>query len=331
LNIHFIHTKGQQNVKAKAVVPLLLIHGWPGSVREFYDVIPKLTAPRNEDDVAFIVVAPSLPGFGWSDGASVPGLGSAQVAVVLRNLMNKLGYDKFLVQGGDWGSVIGSTIATLFPENVIGYHSNACWNFSPLTVLKGYIASFYPALFIPKHFEDFVFPLSEKLTFLVEESGYFHLQATKPDTIGAALSHNPVGLLAYILEKFSTGTNPNYRSLKDGGLDRDFTKDALLDNIMIYYLTNSITTSVRLYAESFSLRHMALKIDRVPTEVPVGCARFKHEILHFLDWQLSSKYENIIHSTYYLHGGHFIAFERPDLLYKDFIEFVKKLDAYEII
>jgi len=325
LRIHFIHTKEQYNTKAKTVIPLLLIHGWPGSVREFYDIIPKLAAPKNEDDIAFVVVAPSLPGYGWSDGASIPGLGAAEMAVVLRNLMIKLGYQKFLVQGGDWGSLIGSTIATLFPENVIGFHSNFCWVQSPFSLLQEYVASFYPSLFIPAEYEDFIFPLSEKYKNLMEESGYFHIQSTKPDTIGTVLSHNPVGLAAYILEKFSTWTNINNRLRKDGGLDKDFTKDALLDNIMIYYLTNSITTSVRLYTESFTIRHLSLQLDRVPTKVPVGCARFKHELSNQLDWSLRNKFKNLVHSTYHLQGGHFAAMQKPDVLYKDFVEFVKKI------
>lgn len=144
--------------------------------------------------------------------------------------------------------------------------------------------------------------------------------------LGTALSHNPVGLAVYILEKFSTWTNQNYRDVDDGGLDNDFTKDELFDNVMIYYLTNSITTSVRLYAESFSTRHRGLKLERVPTKVPTGCARFKYDLLHELDWQLRSKYPNLLHSTYHDNGGHFAAFQMPQVLYKDFVQFVKKLN-----
>lgn len=138
--------------------------------------------------------------------------------------------------------------------------------------------------------------------------------------------NNPVGLAAYILEKFSTGSKPQYRDLEDGGLYREFPKDTLLDNLMIYYLSNSFTTSARLYAETLSTRHRSLQIDRVPTNVPTGCARFRHDISHRLDWQLKSKYQNLVHSTYHNDGGHFIALERPDVLHADFIDFVKKLN-----
>lgn len=182
LKIHFIHTK-DQTVKTKNVIPLLLIHGWPGSVREFYELIPKLTA-RQKDDVSFVVVAPSLPGYGWSEGASIPDLGPTEMAIIFRNLMLKLGYQKFLVQGGDWGSLIGSTVATLFPENVIGYHSNACWVFTPAAQFKTWLGSYYPSLFVPEKYTELFYPQGQKFKYLLEESGYFHIQATKPDTIG---------------------------------------------------------------------------------------------------------------------------------------------------
>nr|AXB38859.1 juvenile hormone epoxide hydrolase [Sitodiplosis mosellana] len=323
LKIHFIHTKNQ-TVKAKNVIPLLLIHGWPGSVREFYEIIPKLN--KAKDDTAYIVVAPSLPGYGFSEGASVPGLNPTEMAVVLRNLMISLGYNKFLVQGGDWGSLIGSSLATLFPENVIGYHSNMCAAMSPASTFKAFIASFYPSLFVPAEHADFFFPMGEKFAYLIEESGYFHLQATKPDTIGTALAHNPVGLAAYILEKFSTWTDKNNRDAKDGGLDKSYAKDALFDNLMLYYLTNSITTSMRLYAEAFGKQHFGLQIERVPVQVPTGCARFKHDLAHEFDWQLNVKFPKLIHSTYHRSGGHFAAMELPDVLYNDFTQFVKKLN-----
>lgn len=164
-------------------MPLLLIHGWPGSVREFYEMIPKLNEPFYQD-ISFEVIAPSLPGYGWSDGARITGLGAAEVAVIFRNLMLKLGYKRFLIQGGDWGSIIGSHLATLYPENVIGYHSNMCGAMSPIASLKGMIASFYPTLFLKEEHVDFVFPMGPKFLFLIEESGYMHLQSTKPETIG---------------------------------------------------------------------------------------------------------------------------------------------------
>ncbi|CAD7077458.1 unnamed protein product [Hermetia illucens] len=324
LRIHYIHHRYGNPPKGKKVFPLLLLHGWPGSVREFYDLIP-LLVDNADSKYAFEVVIPSLPGYGWSQGSSKTGLGPAEIAVIFRNLMFRLGYKKFFIQGGDWGSLIGSNIATLFPEVVLGYHSNMCASPSFLSMIKKTIASYYPKPFVPEGYEDFFFPQSEKFKYMLEETGYFHIQATKPDTIGTVLTHNPVGLAAYILEKFSTWTNKDYRKLSDGGLEKRFTLEALLDNIMIYYLTNSITTSQRLYSEAFTLRELALQLDRVQTNVPTGCARFKQDLAHDLDWALKDKFTNLIHSTYHKDGGHFAAFELPKVLYKDFIEFIDKV------
>lgn len=182
--MHFLHVKPEGDLENKTVVPLLLLHGWPGSVREFYELIPLLTQANNDSAIVFEVVAPSLPGFGWSESAKKPGLGVMEMSIVLRNLMLRLGHDQFYVQGGDWGSIIGSAIATLFPENTLGYHSNMCAIHTPLAIAKSLIASYFPSLFIDEEYESFVFPVSEKLSFLVQETGFAHLQATKPDTIG---------------------------------------------------------------------------------------------------------------------------------------------------
>lgn len=143
---------------------------------------------------------------------------------------------------------------------------------------------------------------------------------------GTALAHNPVGLAAYILEKFSTWTNTKFRDTNDGGFNSIFSKDALFDNIMIYYLTNSITTSMRLYSEAFTKKYLSLQFDRVPVQVPVGCVRFKHDFALEFDWRLSSRFPKLVHSTYYRNGGHFAAMELPDVLYQDFMAFVKKLN-----
>ncbi|XP_059619429.1 juvenile hormone epoxide hydrolase 2-like [Phlebotomus argentipes] len=320
LDMHFIHVKSEK-ASDRPVLPILLLHGWPGSVVEFYSLIEKLKGNQEYD---FQIVAPSLPGYGWSQASAKKDLGHVEVAVIMRNLMVRLGYQKFYIQGGDWGSIIGSNIATLFPENVLGYHSNMCGAMTNASGLKIFIASFYPEYFIPKEYVHFFYPFWSKFSYLLEESGYMHIQCTKPDTIGTTLSNNPIGLVAYILEKFSTWTNKEYRTLADGGLSKRFTMDALLDNIMVYYLTNSITTSQRLYSEAFTFRELGLGIDRVPTPVPTGCARFQHDLSHSIDWVLKDKYPNLVHSTYHEQGGHFAAMEVPDVVYKDLLEFLQK-------
>uniref|UniRef100_A0A1A9WPB5 Epoxide hydrolase n=1 Tax=Glossina brevipalpis TaxID=37001 RepID=A0A1A9WPB5_9MUSC len=329
LQLHFLHLMAYDDQTiGKHHYPVLLLHGWPGSVRELFDLIHKLYQSESEknNNYIFNVIAPSLPGYAWSQGTSKPGLGPAQIAVMMRNLMLRLGYKKFFIQGGDWGSTIGSHMATLFPENVLGYHSNFCTLMTPKSTFKAFVANLFPSLFAPSGFEDFFFPISHKLLYFLEESGYMHLQATKPDTIGIALHSNPIGMAAYILEKFSTWTNASYLHYPDGGLSKRFKLDDLLDNIMIYYLTDSITTSQRIYKEHFSKEQMNLYLDYVPTYVPTGCVRFKNDLIHFLDFQLEDKYRNLIHSTYYHEGGHFAAFEVPDILYNDFLSFVQKFN-----
>ncbi|XP_017464111.1 PREDICTED: juvenile hormone epoxide hydrolase 2-like [Rhagoletis zephyria] len=246
------------------------------------------------------------------------------MAVVLRNLMLRLGHDKFLIQGGDWGSLIGSNIATLRPQNVLGYHSNMCGTNHPMSHFFKFLRVWFPFFFVKSEQKVFFKPFGKEFTYIMEESGYFHIQATKPDTIGTTLLQNPVGLAAYILEKFSTWTNPEYKKLEDGGLTKRFTLDELLDNIMIYYTTNSITTSQRLYSEAFSFAQMDLNVDAVHVNQPTGCARFVHDLRHSTDLELSTKYKNLIHSTYHKDGGHFAALELPQILYNDFVEFVDK-------
>uniref|UniRef100_A0A1L8EG16 Epoxide hydrolase n=1 Tax=Haematobia irritans TaxID=7368 RepID=A0A1L8EG16_HAEIR len=334
LRMHFLHLMVYDEYTVnKHHYPVLLLHGWPGSIREFYSIIHKLHQTNKDKNNKYIfnVVVPSLPGFAWSQGTSKRGLGPAQIAVIMRNLMLRLGYKKFFIQGGDWGSEIGSHLSTLFPENVLGFHSNMCLAPTPKSFLKGFIAGLFPSIFAPRGYEDFFFPTSEKIHYLLEETGYAHLHSTKPDTIGSALHDNPVGLAAYILEKFSTWTNASYRHLPDGGLKKRYKLDALLDNVMIYHLTNSITTSVRIYKETSSPENYALQMPRVPTNVLTGCARFKSDMAHFLDLQLKDKYPNLIHSTYYKQGGHFAAMEVPNILYQDFINFVKKVEEIKKI
>ncbi|XP_063219742.1 juvenile hormone epoxide hydrolase 1-like isoform X2 [Bacillus rossius redtenbacheri] len=288
LDLHFIHAKPKSVPTGTRVLPLLLLHGWPGSVREFYGLIPLLTTPRTGVDFVFEVVAPSLPGYGFSEGASKPGLGPAQVAVVMKGLMNKLGFDKFYAQGGDWGSAIVSYLGALYKDEVLGIHLNFCMSNRPISNLKWILGSLWPTLVADEKYVDRMYPVGAKFSNLVKESGYLHIQATKPDTVSVALRDSPVGLAAYILEKFSTWTNPAWQSRRDGGLTVKYQLDDLLDNIMIYWVTGSITTSMRLYSEHFNQQNLAI-----------------HE------------YRRLVQVSHLARGGHFAAFEEPRLLADD--------------
>lgn len=195
---------------------------------------------------------------------------------------------------------------------------------SPMANIKTFIASFKPSWFISdEKMRSWIYPFAPKFMHILQESGYMHIQATKPDTIGVALQNNPVGLAAYIIEKFSTWTNPEYRNLRDGGLEKYFTLDSLLDNIMIYYLSNSITTSVRIYKEFF-IEDVQYNTGRVLTLSPSACAHFKYELLHQPEWILKDKFINLIQDNLFDDGGHFAAMQLPKVLHADYVAFVKK-------
>nr|CAD7571340.1 unnamed protein product [Timema californicum] len=269
------------------------------------------------------VVVPSLPGYGFSEGASKPGLGTAQMAVVFKDLMARLGFDKFYLQGGDWGAIIGSNMATLYQDNVLGFHSNMCFVNTLLSNLKMLLGSLWPTLVVEEELVHRMYPLSKTYSNLILEMGYMHIQATKPDTIGVPLRDSPVGLAAYILEKFSTWTNPAWQTRPDGGLTEKFNLTNLLDNIMIYWVTGSITTSVRLYSESFSKAQFALGLDSIPTKVPTACAMFPFELAYQPESFLKDKYHNLVQFHNMPRGGHFAAFEEPRLLADDIWSAVK--------
>ncbi|KAI4471871.1 epoxide hydrolase 1-related [Holotrichia oblita] len=332
LDIHFIRVK-PSNPEGLKVLPLLLLHGWPGSVREFYGVIPKLTAAQKGYGFVFELIIPSLPGYGFSQGAAKPGLGVPQVAVIFKNLMERLGFDKYYIQGGDWGAMIVTVMSILYPDKIMGMHSNMCNADSPLATLKLVLGSLYPPAIVDKEFEDRVYPLSTVLfqNILMLEMGYLHIQATKPDTVAVGLNDSPVGLAAYIIEKFTTWTNPSWKDRADGGLKEKYSYTDLLDNVMIYWVTNSITTSVRLYAESMSKAMFALGLSNQPVLVPSACARFPHELVYQPDSILSLKYKYLVHTSDLADGGHFAAFEVPDLWANDVWVAIEKMERFRQI
>ncbi|XP_058807867.1 juvenile hormone epoxide hydrolase 1-like [Phymastichus coffea] len=325
LNIHFYHVKPQQpKDRTLRVLPLLMVHGWPGSVVEFQKIIPLLTQPTTKRNFIFELIVPSLPGYGFSEAASKPGLGPSQISVIFKNLMERLGFKKYYVQGGDWGSIITSSMAALYPKQVIGAHGNMCFIDSTKGHLLALLGAYIPSLVVDNEHHSKMYPLSHHFSYLIEESGYMHIQATKPDTVGTALSDSPAGLAAYILEKFSTWTNPDYRKRDDGGLLEKFTMDELLDNLMFYWVTNSITTSQRIYAENFNKANRALGIDKIPITVPTACAMFPNELLYRSESILKERYTNLIQFTHPARGGHFAAFEEPRILADDIWSFVYK-------
>ncbi|CAI6345807.1 unnamed protein product [Macrosiphum euphorbiae] len=334
LDLHFIHAKPPAQTTARTI-PLLLLHGWPGSVVEFYKIIPMLTTPVPGLNFVFEVVAPSLPGYGFSDAAARPGMGPAQMGQMFVKLMGRLGHEKFYIQGGDWGAVITEAISKLFPHRVYGMHSNMCSSISSLTLndyVRLLLGTYWPSIIVSNENEKSrTYPLSKMFFGFLEESGYMHLQMTKPDTAGVALNDSPVGLAAYILEKFSTWTSKDYKNLPDGGLSK-FNTDELLDNVMVYWITGSMTTSMRLYSEYASNKYRALPHLMAKVKVPAACAVFPNEmpIALALKTLLIRKFEKLIRVTEMEAGGHFAAFEQPRLLADDIWMTVYEMESIRI-
>ncbi|RVE45004.1 hypothetical protein evm_010322 [Chilo suppressalis] len=322
LNIHFIRVTPKVPA-GKQLVPMLLLHGWPGSVREFYEAIPHLTAVSEDRDFVLELIIPSLPGYGHSEASVRPGLNPLSIAVIFRNLMQRLGFQKYYIQGGDWGSLITSNMATLFPKEVLGYHTNLIFLLTPTVTFFELLGSIYPPLVVDRQLTDRMYPQSEVYSFMLEESGYMHIQATKPDTVGISLLDSPSGLMAYILEKFSTWTRKEHRSKVDGGLEFRFTKDQLIDNLMMYWTTRSITTSMRLYSECFNKKYMALKMDEIPTKVPTWTIQGKNELGYLPPWLIKLKYPNLVKDNPIDDGGHFLALELPQVFSEDVLNAVQ--------
>jgi pimeloyl-ACP methyl ester carboxylesterase len=280
-SIHFIHARAAR----EDAFPLLLTHGWPGSVVEFLDVIPKLT-----DD--FHVVVPSLPGYGFSEPTHTRGWDPKRIARAFIELMNELGYERYGAQGGDWGAQVTTFIGALDPDHCAGIHLNM-----PLAVPPK-----QPLDLTEEEQADLV-TLAE---FRKEGAAYSLEQGTKPQTLGVGLNDSPAGLLAWIVEKFQAWSDC------DGDPENAFTKDQLLTNVMLYWVTGTITSSTRLYWE----RQHSGERGQPDVSVPTGVARYPKEILKFPRSWVERHY-NVTRWEVMPRGGHFAAMEQPDLFADD--------------
>lgn len=296
LGLHFVHARSPE----PNALPLLVAHGWPGSIFEFTKILGPLTDPvahggRAED--AFHVVCPSMPGYGFSDAPREPGWDVRRVAAVFAKLMERLGYSAYGVQGGDWGALVATHMALLDPAHVRGIHINLVIALPPDD----------PAAFQGLS-ETEQRAVQDALHFRREETGYQEIQGTKPQTLGYALNDSPAGLAAWILEKFHGWSDC------DGDVERRFTKDELLTNIMIYWTTGTITSSMRLYCESRRSGRFGPAGERV--EVPTACAIFPREILR-PPRRWAKRHYNVVRWTEFPSGGHFAALEEPERLVED--------------
>ncbi len=304
LKIHFIHVRGV----GRHPFPLVITHGWPGSVAEFVGVIGPLTDPARyggEPADAFDVVIPSMPGYGFSDHPTEPGMDPERIAALWAQLMNGLGYTRFGAQGGDWGAMVSTYLGYRHPTQVAGIHLNMVIAFPP--------DPNNPADGLT---QDELIPLMEAQRFLNEETGYQRIQGTKPQTLSYALNDSPAGLAAWIVEKFRTWSDCN------GDVERRFTKDQLLTNIMLYWVPETANSSCRLYCETMRAGKFPPTGFRV--EVPTGCALFPREIIRPPRAWVERLY-NVTRWTAMPMGGHFAALEEPQLLVEDIRAFFRPL------
>uniref|UniRef100_A0A7N8X925 Epoxide hydrolase n=1 Tax=Mastacembelus armatus TaxID=205130 RepID=A0A7N8X925_9TELE len=328
LDVHFVHVRPPRR-ENQMVLPLMLVHGWPGSFYEFYKILPILT--QNHDGVAFEVICPSIPGYSFSEAPHKQGFDSLAAARVFLKLMERLGFSEFYLQGGDWGSLITTNMAQMKPQCVKGLHLNMFMSTRGFKVLLSLIIGPYLPFLVGLTWEDVrrLFPYFEKNVWnLLKESGYMHIQATKPDTAGCAVNDSPVGLAAYLLEKFSTWTDMRNRDLADGGLERKFGLDELLTNVMIYWTTRSIVSSMRFYKENFKSNPDNRVDAKTGIIVPVGFAAFPAELMHCPKAWAQIRCRNIYSYTFMPRGGHFAAFEEPHLLASDIVQFVRKVEDF---
>jgi len=304
IGIHFIHERG----KGSSPIPLIITHGWPGSFLEMLKIIPMLTDPGSQggdSGDSFDVVVPSLPGFGFSDRPTQSGMNTFRIAELWAGLMKELGYDRFGAQGGDFGASVSTILGLRHADHMIGVHLN-----------------YIPGSYMP-YLEPGTKPTQIEQAFLDEadhwyaESGaYAHLQRTTPQTAAYGLNDSPAALAAWIVEKFRDWADC------DGDVERRFSRDELLTNATLYWMTETIHSSCRLYYET---RKAPIHFQRGESvRVPCGIAYFPKEA-PFPPRSWIERGYNIQHWTDMPHGGHFAAAEEPELLAKDIQHFFRTL------
>ncbi|MGH3705563.1 MAG: epoxide hydrolase family protein [Agromyces sp.] len=300
-NVHFLHVRSPE----PDAMPLLLTHGWPGSIVEFMKVIGPLTDPRahgGDPADAFHIVAPSMPGFAFSGPTHETGWDMSRIARAWAELMNRLGYARYGAQGGDTGAVISPMLGRIAPDRVIGVHVNGSLGFP----------SGDPAEFAAMN-ETEQARLAAMQRQMEEGTGYAVIQSTRPQTIGVGLSDSPAAQLAWIVERFKEWTDPA-AELPEDAVDLD----QLLANVSVYWLTGTATSAARLYREG----RASWGEETPPSSVPSGVAVFPGD---FGIRSIAERENNVVHWSEFDRGGHFPAMEVPDLLVDDVRTFFRGL------
>lgn len=285
VDIHFIH---QRSPHADAL-PLVMSHGWPGSIAEFHKVIEPLTDPAahgGDPADAFHLVCPALPGYGFSGKPTLPGWSVERIARAWATLMQRLGYARYVAQGGDWGSMVTTAIGLQDAGPCRGIH------------LTMPIVAPDPATMADLTDAEKA-ALAGLKTYRAEGSAYARQQGTRPQTLGYGLADSPMGQAAWVIEKYQAWMDC------DGHPENVLSRDELLDQVMLYWLPNSATSSARLYWESFA------KPNRDPVEIATGVSLFPKEIFRSSRRWAEQRFRNIVHWREFDRGGHFAALERP--------------------
>jgi epoxide hydrolase len=285
VGIHFVHVRSPH----PNALPLVMTHGWPGSIVEFQKVIEPLTDPTKHGGSAsdaFHVVCPSLPGYSFSDKPTAPGWNVERIGRAWSLLMPRLGYPKYVAQGGDWGAIVTTAIGLNDTKNCLGIHLNMPIVAPDPATMSDLTERETSALAGMKYYNDW-------------DSGYSKQQGTRPQTLGYGLADSPSGQAAWILEKFWGWTDC------DGHPENVLTRDELLDNVMLYWLTDSAASSARLYWESFN------KVNRDPVSIPTGCSMFPKEIFRCSRRWAEKRFQKLVYWNELDKGGHFAAFEQP--------------------
>jgi pimeloyl-ACP methyl ester carboxylesterase len=306
LGIHFIHERGH----GPHPLPLLITHGWPSSFYETLEIIPLLTDPGRyggDPTDAFDVIVPSLPGYGFSDRPTHPGMTSRQISALLVRLMEGLGYERFAAHAYDIGASIMGHMCLDFPQHLIGYHTTEPANAEP------YLGPGAPALS-----EAECAYVEYQQQWYRDEGGYDHIQSTRPQTLAYGLNDSPVGLAAWIIEKWYAWTDP-----PSGDLDQHFTKDQLLTNVMIYWMTETINSANRLYYEGKHFPRQRMPEDCI--QVPTGVALTTQQIERAPREYVQRIYADVRRWVDLGRGGHFVLLEEPQLVAEAIRAFFKPL------
>ena len=299
-NVHFLHVRSPE----PDALPLVITHGWPGSVAEFMTIIETLTDPRahgGDRGDAFHLIVPSIPGYGFSGPVRDRGWNISRIASAWSELMRRLGYDRYGAQGGDWGSVISRELGVMDTAHVVGVHLNMLYAPAPRDPAElGELTEAEKAR------------LGLAAKFRAQGRGYSMIQATRPQTLAYGLTDSPVGQLAWIAEKFKEWTDS--KDQPEDAVDRD----QLLTNVMIYWLTGTAGSSARLYFEA-----MASSGPQAPSRTPTGVAVFPRELVPPIR-RFAERTNYIVHWSEFDRGGHFAAMEQPDLLVGDVRAFFRR-------